>query len=208
MSSDEGVTQWVHRLKRGDRAVVEQLWQRYYRGLVGLARKKLGDLPRRARDEEDVALSAFDSFVRGAEKGRFPRLEDREDLWQLLVMITSRKVIDLAVYESRDRRDWRRLQGQADNPEESGALMRNLLDREPDPAFAVEVAEECRRLLGVLPDESLRQAAQLKLEGYTNEEIAERVGVASSTVTRWLALIRKTWRPEAAAPKEVLASES
>src|SRR5262245_50831550 len=106
MSPDEGVTQWVERLKAGDRAVVQPLWQRYYRGLVGLARKKLGGLPRRVADEEDVALSVFDSFVRGAEKGRFPRLEDREDLWQLLVMITSRKAIDLAVYESRDRRDW------------------------------------------------------------------------------------------------------
>jgi DNA-directed RNA polymerase specialized sigma24 family protein len=143
-----------------------------------------------------VALSAFDSFVRGAEKGRFPRLEDREDLWQLLVMITSRKAIDLAVYESRDRRDWRRLQGRADNPDESGALMRNLLDREPDPAFAVEMAEECRRLLEVLPEEYLRQAALLKLEGYTNEEIAGKLYCSLAAVGRKLYRIRRLWAPK------------
>jgi DNA-directed RNA polymerase specialized sigma24 family protein len=65
-----------------------------------------------------------------------------------------------------------------------------------------------RRLLEVLPDEALRQVALLKLEGYTNEEIAGQKDCAPQTVGRWLALIRKTWRPEAAAPKEVSASES
>ena len=39
------------------------------------------DLPAPA-DEEDVALSAFDSLCRGAVEGRFPRLDDRNDLWR------------------------------------------------------------------------------------------------------------------------------
>jgi hypothetical protein len=55
-------------------------------------------------DEEDVALSAFDSFCRGAEKGRFPRLQDCDDLWQLLFMITTRKAADLVEHERRQKR--------------------------------------------------------------------------------------------------------
>jgi DNA-directed RNA polymerase specialized sigma24 family protein len=194
MSSSGDVTQWFRQLEVGDREAVQRLWERYYRGLVGLARKKLGALPRRAADEEDVALSAFDSFVRGAQEGRFPRLEDRDDLWQILVLITTRKAIDLAAHEGRDKRDWRRVQAQSDgDAEDGGALLRGLIGREPDPAFAAQVAEQCRHLLALLPDDELRQIALLKLEGWTNEEIAAALDVALKTVERRLRLIRKHW---------------
>jgi hypothetical protein len=46
------------------------------------------------KDEEDVALSAFDSVIEGVGQGRFPRLDDRDDLWRILVAIARRKVID------------------------------------------------------------------------------------------------------------------
>ena len=42
-------------------------------------------------DEEDVALSAFKSFVRAVQEDRFLKLDDRDDLWQILVMLTLRK---------------------------------------------------------------------------------------------------------------------
>ena len=72
MSSDGSVTGWLGRLRAGDPSAAQQLWQRYFQRLVGLARQKLRDVPRRVADEEDVALSAFDSFCRNAEQGRFP----------------------------------------------------------------------------------------------------------------------------------------
>src|SRR3954469_4560656 len=109
------VTYWVEQLKAGHRDVAQRLWQDYHSQLVRLARKKLGDLPRRAADEEDVALSAFDSFCRAAEVGRFPQLADRDDLWQVLVLITARKACDLRQHEGRDKRDWRKVQQEADS---------------------------------------------------------------------------------------------
>ena len=69
MHPDASVTQWINRLKAGDPDAAQKLWERYFRRLVGLARKKLRSAPRRAADEEDVALSAFDSFCRNAEAG-------------------------------------------------------------------------------------------------------------------------------------------
>src|SRR3954470_11430236 len=60
-------------------AAAEQLWRRYFDQLVRLAQSRLRAAPRGAGDEEDVALSAFDSFCRGAVRGRFPRLGDRGD---------------------------------------------------------------------------------------------------------------------------------
>src|SRR4051794_22257712 len=118
MPERESVTQWVQRLQAGDRAAAQRLWEGYFRRLVGLARKRLGGMPRRAADEEDVALSAFDSFCRGAEQGRFPQLEDRDDLWQVLVLLTARKAADLAQHEGRDKRDWRRLAPAGEGPSE------------------------------------------------------------------------------------------
>ncbi len=85
MDSSRGVTHWIAQLREGDQVAAQQLWEGYFRRLVGLARGKLQGLPRRAADEEDVALSAFASFCRGVECGRFPQRADRDDLWRLLV---------------------------------------------------------------------------------------------------------------------------
>lgn len=52
--------------------------------LVRLAHRRLGTAPRALADEEDVVLSAFDSFLRAVNKERFSQLEDRSDLWQVL----------------------------------------------------------------------------------------------------------------------------
>jgi DNA-directed RNA polymerase specialized sigma24 family protein len=186
-------------LQAGDRAAAQKLWEVYFRRLVGLARGKLRGTPRKAADEEDVALSAFDSFCRGAAAGRFPRLGDRGDLWQLLVVITARKAADLAAYERRKKRDFRKTQpldGPDGDPNGEGLPIPEMIDREPNPAFAAQVAEECRRLLDKLDDPERRRIALLKMEGCTNEEVGPRVGRAVATVERRLRLIRKLWETE------------
>src|SRR6516164_1255619 len=104
MPTPGSVTAWIEQLKAGDAAAAAPLWQGYFRRLVGLARQRLGAAPRRAADVEDVALSAFDSFCRGAAAGRFPRLDDRDDLWALLVTITARKAAEQVRRERRLKR--------------------------------------------------------------------------------------------------------
>jgi DNA-directed RNA polymerase specialized sigma24 family protein len=167
------------------------LWQRYFGRLVELARRRLQGAPRRAADEEDVALSAFDSFCRGAAAGRFPRLDDRDDLWQVLVLVTARKAIDLVHHERRRKRGGGRVLDEG-----AGApVLDQIVGREPSPAFVAELAEELGRRVAA-PDAQLRAIALLKLEGYTSEEIGERLGCAVRTVRRWLGLIRDTWQQE------------
>jgi DNA-directed RNA polymerase specialized sigma24 family protein len=199
MSSSGSVTHWLGQLKAGDPAAAQPLWQRYFGRLVGLARDRLRGAPRRAADEEDVALSAFDSFCRAAEQGRFPRLDDRDDLWQLLVLLTARKAIDLAQREGRQKRGGGRVVPEADletaqGDEEAG--LARVVGREPTPEFAALVAEECRRLLGMLGDDGLRALAVARLEGYTTEELAARFEVAPRTVERRLRKIRAAWSGE------------
>jgi DNA-directed RNA polymerase specialized sigma24 family protein len=195
------VTEWVARLKAGDQAAAQGLWERYFHRLVLLARQRLRAAPRRVADEEDVALSAFDSFCRGAACGRFPLLTDRNSLWPLLVVITARKARDLRKRETRQKRHPGPVVSAGSRPEDShtaAPTLDELIGREPSPAFAAEVADECRRLLDLLGDERLRRIAQLKMEGYTDEEVARQMGCVSRTVRRRLQLIRKIWQAEAA----------
>jgi DNA-directed RNA polymerase specialized sigma24 family protein len=191
------VTHYLGRLKAGDSAAAQQLWEGFFQRLVGLARTRLRAAPRRAADEEDVALSAFDSFCRGVEQGRFPRLNDRHDLWQLLVLLTARKASNLARDERRQRRGGGKVQtasalaggevGSAEWP------LGNLISREPDPEFAAQVAEQCRSLLERLGNPALQEVAIWKMEGHTNEEIAAKLNRSVATVERKLQLIRQIW---------------
>lgn len=197
MASDGSVTRWIGPLKDGDHAAAQPLWDAYFQRLVALARGKLRGTSRRAADEEDVVLSAFDSFCRAAERGRFPRLLDRDDLWQLLFVITVRKACDLANHEGRQARGSGRVWTLSDLAERD---VPESLGTEPTPELAAEVADECRRLLALLPSNSLRQIALWKMEGYTNEEIAQRLGCVRFTVDRKLRSIRQIWGGGEGAP--------
>jgi DNA-directed RNA polymerase specialized sigma24 family protein len=200
MSSPESVSAWLERLQAGEQAAAQRLWEGYFRQLVRLARARLGGLPRRAADEEDVALSAFDSFVRGAERGRFPRLADRDDLWRLLVTITERKAVALIRREHRQKRGGGALRGESALVDRDGsgevAGLGAVPGHEPTPEFAAEVAEEFRQLLDRLGDDELRRIALWKMEGDTVEEMADRLGCAPRTIDRKLRLIRSLLKPE------------
>jgi DNA-directed RNA polymerase specialized sigma24 family protein len=198
MSSSNSVTHWISKLKAGDHAAAQKLWEAYFHRLVGMARKKLNGTRRRVADEEDVALSAFDSFCRGAENGRFPSLNDRDNLWHLLVVITERKARYLAVHEGRQKRGGGKVQGESAwaetaNDSSAGRGLERIVDREPTPDFAAQIAEEYRRLLALLPDRDLQSVAQWKLEGYSNEEIAAKLSCAVRSVQRKLRVIRSCW---------------
>jgi DNA-directed RNA polymerase specialized sigma24 family protein len=189
------VTRWISALKLGDQAAASGLWESYFRRLVGLARARLRDLPRRVADEEDVALSAFDSFCRRAQTGQFRSLHDRDDLWQILALITARKAVDLRTYLGRQSRESGRIRSLSELSREG---LESISGEEPTPELAAQFLEEFRRLMDQLGDAGLRSVAALKLEGYTNDEIASRLGCVTSTVERKLARIRGVWAEELA----------
>ena len=199
MASDENggsVSRWLGDLKAGDPAAAQPLWERYFARLVGLARSRLR-LGRRAaaHDEEDAALSAFQSFCDGAANGRFPQLSDRDDLWKLLVVITARKAGAHIEREARQKRGGGRVLSATDSADD---IFARVVSDEPTPEFAVMAAEECQRLLAKLDDDELRKVAVDRMEGYTNDEIAKRLGCARRTVARRLDFIRRAWEAEGA----------
>jgi RNA polymerase sigma factor (sigma-70 family) len=201
MSSPGSVTNYLRQFQAGDRAGFEKLWERYYPRLVKLARKKLQGLRRGAADESDVAASALDSFVQSVEQGRLPQILDRDGLWHLLVVVTTRKASRLRRHERRLKRggghvlDEAALPNAEGDPEQETGL-EQILAREPTPEEAALTAEELPRLLHLLPDPALRDIALRKLEGYTNGEIAAEFGCVRRTIERQLRVIRSLWSKE------------
>jgi DNA-directed RNA polymerase specialized sigma24 family protein len=194
----ELTTTWFERLAAGDSTAAQRAWQDYYGRLIALARRKLGGSARRVADEEDVVLVAFNSFLKGLKAGRFPKLADRHDLWQVLVMLTARKAIDQREYENRQKRGGGKkpIAAHAGHGSDS-ALLSEAIGTEPTPAFATEVAEELESLLAALGDLTLTQIAVGKLEGYTNQELAQQIGCGVRTIERKLNLIRAVWEQRA-----------
>src|SRR5580704_3918825 len=199
---DHSVSLWIEGLKAGDEAAAAKVWRRYYWRLMGLARKKLGGSPRRAADEDDVVNAAFQSFCRGAKEGRFPELHDRDDLWHLIVRITERKTSNQLRHQTRKKRGSGLVAGesafmhlQASSP---GTGINEVACPQPTAEMAAELVEAVDRLFDQLADDGLRRIALHKLEGYTNAEIANKIGCAPATVKRRLRLIRTTWHREIA----------
>ena len=197
MSSLGSVAVLIERLEAGHHEAAQPLWEQYYPRLVRLARKKLRGTSRRVANEEDVALSAFDSFCRGVARGDFPDVSDRNSLWALLVTITARKAIDVVNHERRAKRGGGAVRGESalQGPDGRGDFDR-VAGREPPPDFAAQVQGEFRRLLDLLGDAELEQVALWKLEGDGNAEIAARLGCVERTVERKVERIKALWAEE------------
>lgn len=196
---DEPVTLWMQQLREGQSDAAQQLWNHFCERLLDLARSKLPPNMARVYDEEDVAVSAFHSLCRGISARRFPDLQDRDNLWRLLVTISARKVTERRRYDSREKRHRPgALAGSQPDAatDDSSHELANVQSPEPSPALAAEFAETCERLFGLLNEDILRQVAQLKLEGYQNAEIAQRLGCTRRTVERKLERIRRSWSGE------------
>ncbi len=196
------VTRWICDLKAGDVNAFQPLWDRYYSMLVERARVNLGSL-RKAKpvsDEDDVASSAFHSLYQGLREGRFPRLEDRDDLWRLLVYLTACKAVDHHRAEKRRKRGGGKVRNEGDlvaagaDGDDEGNPLDRIIGSEPSPEFAAMLAEEYHRRLEGLGDETLRRIAELKLACHSNEQIRQQLGCSLRSVTLKLELIRKKWQ--------------
>ena len=91
-SSPQEFTELLQRVREGDDQAIAKLWEDYYQQLVRIAAKRMPQNLRRTGDEEDIALSAFHSFIAGIRHDRFPDLSGRDNLWGLLITLTGRKV--------------------------------------------------------------------------------------------------------------------
>jgi RNA polymerase sigma-70 factor (ECF subfamily) len=142
---------------------------------------------------DDVVQSVCRTFVRRAREGAF-HLADTSSLWRLLCAITLTKVRQHVRFHYRQGRDVRRELVRHDNPQEpSDGMEAWQADSDPTPAEAVAFADQMEQLLRDLGEEE-RCLVQLRLEGYTQEEIAAKIGCSERTVRRLLSRVRSQWK--------------
>jgi RNA polymerase sigma factor (sigma-70 family) len=202
MSPTSSVTVWIANLKAGQASAAHQLWNRYADRLVDLARRKLGAAPKAVADEEDIAQSVFGSICRGAAAGRFDRLNNRDDLWWILLAVTRRKAVDHIRREASLKRGGGRVRSESGLNRAAFAegpfALDQLIGCEPTAELLAILEEQHRRLLGMLRDDDLRKIAMLRIEGYTVAEVADMLGISVRSIERKLRLIRNAWSHELA----------
>jgi DNA-directed RNA polymerase specialized sigma24 family protein len=191
----------VDLVRQGDAQAVADLWNHHYASLVRLAAQRLPAGLRRTGDEEDVALSAFHSFIAGVRNDQFPDLQGPENLWGLLITLTTRKVNAHVRRQTRQKRGGGTVRGESvflepDGSEKSGGIG-GVGDDHLSPEVQAQLSEATDELLNSLQDDQLRQIAIMRMDGYLVAEIASRLELSKRAIERRLQLIRKIWSERA-----------
>ncbi|MBM3978927.1 MAG: RNA polymerase subunit sigma-70 [Planctomycetes bacterium] len=183
------VTRFFEQLRDGDSNAAEELWARFFPRLVALARRALAGRPQRAADADDAALSAFASFCLRVKAGEF-HVHDRDELWNLLGVITAHKARKQVRRELAQKRGGGRVigEGTLTRPDGSPLALDEIAAALPPDEFDLH----CEELLDQLGPE-LRDFALLRLLGFRNREIADRLDCTERKVERKLALVRLKW---------------
>ena len=194
MSKADRISVWIEGLRNADDDSARRVWDHFGNRLLELAKGRLNSKTRRLYDEEDAVQSMFESVCFWFASGRFPDLKDRESLWRLMLVITGQKISNRHRFDLQQRRDVRRTVTDSvfNQHGQSGESAADMPDsREPSPEFAAEFVETCQCLFSRLADPLLEKVATLRMEGYTDTEVADRMGCSRRTVQRRLEIIRR-----------------
>jgi RNA polymerase sigma factor (sigma-70 family) len=165
--------------------------------LLAIAGRRLKSSAKLAVTADDIASIAFNEFLTGAQEGRFPTLANRDDLWQVLMLLVRRRSIDqLRAANSRKRvgasKMGKPIVDTISLDDNNGLLPSDS----PTPSEAILLQEEFETRLGELQEERLKQIALYKMSGYTNSEIATKLECSERSVERKLVIIRRRWSVE------------
>jgi DNA-directed RNA polymerase specialized sigma24 family protein len=189
MSQPAGsITRLIPNVLDRDDTAIQELWNRYVARIEGLARPLLAGLPPGAGDEQDVAQSAFFAFCEAAANGQAPQLDSRGELWRLLATISRHKATD------RVRRELRQRRGGSNAADAAG--LQNAATDDERPSQVVQLQETLDDLmlrLNEAGDPMLETIARMRLQGATNQEIAERLDCTQRTIQRKLHILERLW---------------
>ena len=177
-ATKDSFPEWMARLRARDGDAAREIFQRYVRQLLALARRRFATGLGHKVDPESVVQSAYKRFFQRYDGGKF-ELGGWDSLWGLLTVITLRKCAQRVAYHRAECRDATR---EVSAPAtEAGASWREPFGREPTPLEAAELAETVEQLFAAMSEED-RPVLELSLQGYSTREISERLGRAERTV--------------------------
>ncbi|HTU17838.1 MAG TPA: sigma-70 family RNA polymerase sigma factor [Gemmataceae bacterium] len=178
----------LQRWQNGDESAADELFRRYFSRLHALVQVRLSQRLAARLDAEDVVQSALLSFFTQARDGRFV-LKQAGDLWRLLAAITINKMRHVERRHSAEKR--------AVDLERLPPSLREGLDEEtawlahePTPEEAATLDDELESLLRPLHN-GQRRIVELRLQGYTLDEIAVEVHLSQRTVRRTMEQVKQ-----------------
>ena len=189
---NQSITGWIDQLSDGNEQAAEQLWQHISTRVQEFARQKLDPQTRRRYDEHDAANSAFHSLCRGLAEGRI-EAENRDALWGLLAVITSRKISAQRRFLNRKKRGGGDVLGESGFAEFGDAGINAIDGDQRTPDVLAEISESCAQLLNALPDETMKTIVLRKFQGAKNGEVASELKYTRRTIERKLERIRRIW---------------
>jgi RNA polymerase sigma-70 factor (ECF subfamily) len=175
----------VSRWRSGDQEAARQIFERYVSQLLGLASRRISQRLASRVDPEDIVQSVFRTFFHRAREGQF-QIDDPDDLCKLLARITVHKTLRQIAFHKRAKRNACQETGQGDDDADH---MISLLASEPTPEDTVALYDQMDHFLGQLGSED-RLILQMRMEGYTNVEIAEKLNITDRKIRRLLERIR------------------
>jgi RNA polymerase sigma-70 factor (ECF subfamily) len=179
--------EFMERLRQGE-AVAGEIFRRFAVRLLALARGRFAGPFKHKVDAEDVVQSAYKSFFR-RYGGASLALDGWDGLWGLLALITVRKCAERIAYHRAECRDLAREVTAAPGGEGT-APWEEAIGREPTPSEEAVLSETVEQLFAGL-DGDERPILELSLQGYTTQEISQRLGTPERTVRRLRERIRK-----------------
>lgn len=199
--SQGSITRLYDQMRQGDDHAATELWLKFAEQLSARAKRRLESRKSRGVvDADDAVVDVFDTLFRRARQGNFPRIDSREDLLRILLSITDRKCSLLNRHFAAQKRGGAAniLHRQAlddSGPQDVLNTVEDAMIHRPDTVAAV--AETFDHLMKLLDDHDqklrLAEIAELRLAGWSNEEIAERIGRSVKVIERRFALIRELW---------------
>jgi len=171
--------------RAGDQNAARQIFDRYVAQLLALASKRISQRLASRVDAEDIVQSVFRTFFHRAREGQF-RCEDPDDLCKLLAKITVHKTLRQIAFHKRAKRDASLETSRGDDDSDH---MMTLLASEPTPEDTIALYDQMEHFLGQLGAED-RRILQMRMEGYSNVEIAEELKITDRKIRRLLERIR------------------
>ena len=191
ISSVGKITRAINALSTDREVAAELLWDQFFERLCRFAQSRISMRQQRLIDNEAIAASAMFALLDGIENGRFDSINNRNELWRMLMTVAARKASNARRHHDCLKRGGGRVRGDSVFIGAGGFNLVTQPRHDTDPADCVEVELVCEELLSRLPDDVYRQIALLKMAGFSNQEISGKLGCTTRTIERKMNVVQK-----------------
>ncbi len=187
----------VDLFRRGDQDAAREIVDRYLDRLLTLARRRISQRLASRVDPEDIVQSVFRTFFVRLKEGQFV-FQDQDDLCKLLMRITLHKTLRQVAYHKAAKRDPSLETPQGSHHSEQ---LSALFDQEPTQEATVTFLDQLEHFLTQLRPQE-REILEMRLQGFSNEEIAKKLGIYDRKIRRVIEHVRDIALKEGLSPDE------